>query len=94
MILSLAIHNFLRKSGKVTIFRPPTILTLPYKLIRNTAFANGKREKPRKWKFLENPKWQITIADYWKIRILLGIPRIENPTTEKIAMTLATVVGL
>jgi len=30
MILSLVIHNFLRKFEKVTIFGPPTILTLPY----------------------------------------------------------------
>jgi len=54
--------------------------------------TNGKREKPRKWKFLENPRWQITIAEYWKNRILLGIPRIGNPTTEEIALTLTTVV--
>jgi len=57
MILSLAIHNFLRKSGKVTIFGPTTIRTLPYDKYDICEWEKGKTkemEMPGKSKMADN----------------------------------------
>jgi len=42
-------------------FPIPAIFTLPYD---KYGICEWEKGKPGKWKFLENPRWQITIADY------------------------------
>jgi len=42
-----------------------------------------EKVKPGKWKFLQNPRWQITIADYWKIRFYWEFPEFEITSRKK-----------